>query len=373
MIDPSAPNIREAIDSRRMAVNKDGSSSGEKTYYVLQVADEQGALNALHNFAPAKSYGKMKLLNTTVEGQNGNTLFVVKCSYGTSDKTFLTDFRQKRFVPFWGWEQTKEVVQVPYMFRRTFAWPINQNTDAPKNVVTGIGVRMQEVTERRVRRVLTVQGRVNDVTNLDVIAEQTNKLHKIKNRWYRFIGGEVDQDQTDVTMCTLRYVWEVDEGTRIRATSAQRVYESYSEQVPYEQRDAVSSDELNFNGAYVLVPSQKNRTEKRYDAELELENRDIDAVGGVRTDGNWFVRYPFEMTDVIANGVTDSGETVDEFALTQSARTAPTVTRIRLFETEAAGWRKLPHIIDLENQNVRITTDLKRLFGSETTEFGLGG
>ena len=135
----------------------------------------------------------------------------VDCEY-SNDSRFV-DLRQpNKDDPkwyHWGWAQRKVMVDIPICVRSLV---INDglNGQISKKVWK---IAKRQVAETRLVRPLNVRIRVDNIRDLDVIDDQTDKLHVMPDgKLYHFQGATVSQVD-DEGYYDISYMWERDKGT----------------------------------------------------------------------------------------------------------------------------------------------------------------
>jgi len=136
----------------------------------------------------------------------------VDCMY-SSDGRYIDLRTPNRDQPawyHWGWAQRKVQVELPVAIRAMKLSTAGDGTEVEKKVWT-IGKKI--INEMRVVRPLQVRVQVTDVRIFDVIARQTDKLHRMPDgRLYHFEGASVSQVD-DAGNYDISYTWELDPGT----------------------------------------------------------------------------------------------------------------------------------------------------------------
>lgn len=173
------------------------------------------ALNAtgiptLGSFHPTQP--DLKLDSYNVSSDASGTC-VVDCNY-SNDARFIDMRRQpNRDKPtwyHWGWSQRKVMIEVPVAVRSIV---LNTDANGTEYSMKVWKIAKKQVSETRTIRPLTVRVNVSNVRNLDVIAEQTDTLHKMPDgKWYHFEGANVTQVD-DIGNYDISYTWEYDAGT----------------------------------------------------------------------------------------------------------------------------------------------------------------
>jgi hypothetical protein len=144
---------------------------------------------------------------------DGSGVCRVDCMY-SADGRFIDVRRPNRDNPawyHWGWAQRKVQVEIPMAIRSMVLATSGAGTEVEKKVWK-IGKKI--LNETRVIRPLQVRVQINDVRIFDVIAAQTDKLHRMPDGgYYHFEGATVSQVD-DAGNYDISYTWERDTGTR---------------------------------------------------------------------------------------------------------------------------------------------------------------
>lgn len=136
---------------------------------------------------------------------------VIDCEY-SNDSRFI-DFRQpNKDSPawyHWGWSQRKVMIDIPIAVRSAVV-----NEGLGGSITKKVWkIAKKQVSETRVLRPLQVRVQISNVRDLDVIADQTDKLHVMPDgRTYHFEGANVQQVD-DAGFYDISYTWECDNGT----------------------------------------------------------------------------------------------------------------------------------------------------------------
>ncbi len=295
--------ITERVDGRKYTRDANGTAAATRTFVVLNAANEHSARVAFEELADHRQFPGVPdiglvLDRIDIEGRGGNSHYVVTATYST----FKGGRRQAEpsnvaFEPFFGWERVKAEVEVPWCWVETITTTSGDLQES--TLVWAAGVR--NITERRIRRTLTVEFVTDQTRELDIIAEQEDNLHIIRGNKYHFIGADVAQDTRDPKKFSITYTWEWDRGT-------------------YMPND--SSTTLIPNNAPLLATRDLMKK-----AHIPLPSRaSIDETGGV------LIRAPYYRLDLIAN---------------ESASLSPTCIEWLPYYTDADGWRGLPGMIPL--------------------------
>lgn len=212
--------ITERIDTRRLSLDANGQSAGTRSFSILGVQNAAGALVAFNDLAGSKIFPDNPALvfdRVDIEGRNGNSLYIATASYST----FKGGRRQQDPtdappVPFFGWAYGKETVKIPLAYQVDITTRAGDE-ELTKRVWTAT---TQDITERRIKRTLKVSFRAANTAQLDIIADQDRKVHKIRGIQYLFLGADVSQSATDQTEFVITYSWELDRGTFITPTES---------------------------------------------------------------------------------------------------------------------------------------------------------
>ena len=136
----------------------------------------------------------------------------IDCEY-SNDSRFV-DLRQpNKDAPdwyHWGWSMRKVMVDIPIAVRSAILGTDLSGQQTTKKVWK---IAKKQVAETRIIRPLQVRVKIDNVRDLDVIAQQTDKLHVMPDgKTYRFEGANVTQID-DEGYYDISYTWERDEGT----------------------------------------------------------------------------------------------------------------------------------------------------------------
>jgi hypothetical protein len=348
------PQVKEQRDSRRYTTASNGGVTAQRKFFVFDCPNEQAAIQAVEDDAGGKTFPNlpatlgMRLTGVDCEATAGDRVYLVTCNYGTAE-TATADFRNPPAqVPFWGWSEVQVEVEIPFIFTRAIT-SIQRQDDQDENippVIYVVQAGSRTAVERRIRRTLTVKATIANVRQLDVISNQTNKLHRIGSRWYRFIGADVDQDTSNPMMFTLRYTWEEDLGTKVNAKT-EWVWESYDGAATNDPNttNRLPVPVLKYNNYWIIVPNQGGIGERRFDPDEYEPTQE----GGERLEGVFYVRFPYEVVDIVAFGLDEASLNNPDPSIQAQARLqAPTAHRVSIYEKDRDGWRQLPFIINLE-------------------------
>lgn len=206
------PTAYELGLQRDWSNNRAGKQTARRRFIVDSIspaaallADGIPTLNTEHPDLPNL---RLDRYNVSV---NSDGTCAVDCEY-SNDSRFV-DLRQpNKDDPawyHWGWAQRKVMVDIPICVRSLI---INDglNGQVSKKVWK---IAKKQVAETRVIRPLQVRVKIMNVRDLDVIAEQTDKLHIMPDgKTYHFEGANVTQVD-DQGYYDISYTWERDEGT----------------------------------------------------------------------------------------------------------------------------------------------------------------
>ena len=206
------PTAFELALERDWSRNRAGKQTAKRRFRVDTIspaaalqADAIPALNSQHPDLPTL---RLDRYNVSVDASG---VCVVDCDY-SNDARFI-DLRQpNKDAPtwyHWGWSQRKVMVEIPIAVRSLI---INDgiNGQVSKKVWK---IAKKQISETRVIRPLQVRVKINNVRDLDVIAEQTDRLHVMPDgKTYHFEGATVTQVD-DAGFYDISYTWEYDAGT----------------------------------------------------------------------------------------------------------------------------------------------------------------
>ena len=217
-------SIAELIDSRQYTRDANGKEAATRVFRVLEAQNEAGARDAFYaltdfNRFPGAGFGCV-LDRISVEGRNGNTLFIVTASYSSFKGFLKRDEPEESFVPFFGWGYRKVTIQLPFVYQTTLTTSSGE-LEASKKVWAAKTI---DIAETRLVRTLKVRYQTDNSNTLDVIAEQDRKLHTIRGKQYLFTGADVQQDSKDTNVFIITYNWEQDNGTRFKPSQSVRIY-----------------------------------------------------------------------------------------------------------------------------------------------------
>lgn len=190
-----------------------GKSQSIRTF-VVDTLDMQAALTA--DGVPLAStqhplYPNLTLDSVGATPQQDGTC-IVTCRY-SNDRRFGSTRTPNKDAPnwyHWGWASRKVMVEIPVAVRALVLSSDGTDTQAEK-LVWKIGKK--QVSETRIIRPLQVRVKVSNVSDLDVIAKQTDNLHVMPDgRLYHFEGGTVSPIDDSGTY-DISYAWELDQGT----------------------------------------------------------------------------------------------------------------------------------------------------------------
>jgi hypothetical protein len=241
------PTAYELGLKRDWTKNRAGKQTARRRF-VVDTIDPAAALladgipltNTSHPDLPT-----LRLDRYNVSVSNDGTCSV-ECDY-SNDSRFVDMRQPDKDAPdwyHWGWSQRKVMVDIPICVRSLV---INDglNGQISKKVWK---IAKKQVAETRVMRPLQVRVRIDNVRDLDVIANQTDKLHLMPDgKLYHFQGANVSQVD-DEGFYDISYAWEQDQGTFYFP-------ESQSADVQYCD-PAIAGQELSRLPYHVLVAYQ---------------------------------------------------------------------------------------------------------------------
>lgn len=182
--------------------------------FVVPTLNPQAALEAEN--LPAVSTTHPDIPTVRLDRYNvsvdSNGVCVVDCMY-SSDGRFI-DLRQpNRDQPawyHWGWSQRKVQVELPMAIQSSVLSTAGGGTEVEKKVWK---IGKKQINEMRIIRPLQVRVQITNVRIFDVIADQTDKLHRMPDgKLYHFEGAVVNQVD-DAGNYDISYTWEYDPGT----------------------------------------------------------------------------------------------------------------------------------------------------------------
>jgi len=293
-------SISEMIDSRRYSRDADGQRAGTRVFRVLNAQTEDAARVEWEGLSDGRVFPTDPALvwdRIDVQGTNGNTVYIVTATY----TTFRGGRRQRDpetlpAEPVFGWGQAKETVDIPFAYQVDITTATGDQT-ATKTVWDA---KLVKVVERRVRRTLRVEYTTTNTATLDVIAEQDHKVHKIRGKYYLFLGADVQQDSKDQTRFIITYSWELDNGTWVTSTDDTLIIFPDS---------PIPDPGDGLRHGYVCAPRY---TVQRGDA--------------------FNIRKPYTTLDLIAP---------------RNPETPPQAVNIQAVENDDDGWRSLPGMVPL--------------------------
>lgn len=206
------PTAYELILAQDWSKNRAGKQTGRRRFVVDDVNPASAllapgipAVNSEHPDLP-----NLRLDRYQVSSQTDGTC-TVDCEY-SNDSRFV-DLRQpNKDDPtwyHWGWAQRRVMVDIPICVR-SLVIADGLNGQVSKKVWK---IAKKQVAETRILRPLNVRVQLSNVRDLDVIAQQTDKLHVMPDgKTYRFEGASVAQVD-DEGFYDISYTWERDEGT----------------------------------------------------------------------------------------------------------------------------------------------------------------
>jgi hypothetical protein len=207
-------NAYELAIQRDWSNNRAGKASARRRF-VVDTINPAAAL--LANGIPTLNTEHPDLLDLRLDrynvSVNNDGTCTIDCEY-SNDSRFV-DFRQpNKDSPtwyHWGWSMRKVMVDIPIAVRSAIL-----GTDAAGQQLTKKvwKIAKKQVAETRIIRPLQVRVLITNVRDLDIIAQQTDKLHIMPDgKTYRFEGANVTQVD-DEGYYDISYTWERDEGTR---------------------------------------------------------------------------------------------------------------------------------------------------------------
>lgn len=291
--------LNEVIDTRQISKDANGQIAGSRTFHAF-VTSPAAALAEFDLDPGTRLYPDNAALvfdRVDVRGTNGNTLYVLTATYST----FRGGRRQQEPEtttenPFFGWDYQRETVTLPAAYLQTLTTRSGDLSDT-KTVWNATTVK---VDERRVLRTVTVSFVTDNAANLDIIADQARKIHKIRGREYLFLGADVAQDPKDATRYRIKYTWELDRGTTIQQTPTTLII---------------------FPGAPVPDPGGPERY-------MYLLAPDEATIG----PNSVTLRRPYRTLDVVAAA---------------DPTTPPVAVEILAYDEDPDGWRGLPGMVPL--------------------------
>jgi hypothetical protein len=302
-------DIQELIDSRQYKVDRFGKEAATRVFRVLQVSNEIGAKNEFNRLADSNQFPGASafcvLDSVSVEGKNGNTVFIVTANY-SSFGGFLAPRDDTVVDSFFGWGYRKVTVKLPFLYQGTITTSSGE-TEGITNLVWF--AKTVDIVETRLLRTYKLKYKARNSNELDVIAQQDRKLHLINGEQYLFNGADVQQDSKDPRVFIITYTWELDKGTFARASPKMKLY--------------ISGDSaINFPTIGSL-------------------RQDVGILCGFRSGSasNQFVSETSEHPVLIRSPYT----TVD-LAGAEAALTIPKPTGYMLYDYDDEGWKRLPGI-----------------------------
>lgn len=302
-------DIQELIDSRQYTIDRTGKEAGTRVFRVLQVSNEVGAKDEFRRLAgfdqfPGASSGCI-LDNVSVEGKNGNTVFIVTANY-SSFGGFLGPREDTAFAPFMGWGYRKVTVKLPFLYQATITTSSGENVDITNLVWLAKTV---DIVETRLIRTYKVRYQTSNINDLDIIADQDRKLHFINGNQYLFNGADVQQDSKDPTIFFITYTWELDKGTFARVSPKMKLY-------------IAGDSAINFP----TIPSLR---------------QDVGILCGFRsgTSSNQFISETSDEAIMVRSPYTSV-----DLAGAETSLTIPKPTGYLLYDYADEGWKKLPGI-----------------------------
>jgi hypothetical protein len=205
--------IELAFASNRVSTDRNGRATASRRFIVDTLAKD-AALTA--DGIPTTGSQHPNYTNLTLDRisaeVSGNGVCYVECEY-SNDRRFVEARQPNRDAPswyHWGWAQRAVQVEIPIAVRSSVI-STNQFGEEITTLVWKIGKKL--LTEIRIIRPCSVRITVSNVRALDVIADQTNKLHTMPDGMvYLFEGGTVSQVDDTLTY-DVSYVWSRDNGT----------------------------------------------------------------------------------------------------------------------------------------------------------------
>lgn len=292
--------LNEVIDTRQISKDANGQIAGSRTFHAF-VTSPAAALAEFDLDPGTRLYPDNPALvfdRVDVRGTNGNTLYVLTATYST----FRGGRRQQEPEtttdnPFFGWDYQREVVELPSAYRQTLT---TRSGDIEETKIVW-NVTKAKVDERRVLRTVTVSFITDNASNLDIIADQARKIHKIRGREYLFLGADVSQDPKDQTRYRIKYTWQLDSGTTVRFSSG--VF-------AVRPQDADLIGPLRFPQPVIFLAPE-----------------DVDVSGY-----SALIRKPYTIVDVVAN---------------PDPTMPPSAVAIYPYDEDPDGWRGLPGMVPL--------------------------
>jgi hypothetical protein len=207
------PTAYELALQRDWSNNRAGKSTARRRF-VVDTINPAAAL--LANGIPTLNTEHPDLLDLRLDrynvSVNNDGTCTIDCEY-SNDSRFV-DFRQpNKDSPtwyHWGWSMRKVMVDIPIAVRSAILY---QGGDQSTTQRTVWKIAKKQVAETRIIRPLQVRVQIDNVRDLDVIAQQTDKLHVMPDgKYYHFQGANVTQVD-DEGYYDISYTWERDEGT----------------------------------------------------------------------------------------------------------------------------------------------------------------
>jgi hypothetical protein len=209
-----ALNVYElGLTGNGQAVDYNGKASATRTFVVdtisQQAALEADGIPALNSQHPTLPNLILDAIDAQVE--DGGICRVV-CRYSNS-RQFGSTRTPNKDAPrwyHWGWASRVVQIEVPIAVR-ALVIAKDQFGAGDERLVWKIGRKI--VNETRIIRPLQVRVQVSNVRDLDVIAQQKDRLHVMPDgNQYHFEGATVNQVDDNGTY-DISYIWELDEGT----------------------------------------------------------------------------------------------------------------------------------------------------------------
>lgn len=201
------------VQGNGQSVDYNGKGSATRTFNVDTIspqaalsADGVPAINSQHPTLTGLILDAITV-ETEVEG-----ICKVVCRYSNS-RQFGSTRTPNKDAPrwyHWGWASRTVQIEVPIAVR-ALVIAKDQYGNGDERLVWKIGRKF--VNETRIIRPLQVRVQVSNVRDLDVIAQQKDRLHVMPDgHKYHFEGATVSQVDDNGTY-DISYIWELDEGT----------------------------------------------------------------------------------------------------------------------------------------------------------------
>lgn len=207
--------VQELADGPSFQSDLNDMKSGTRRFAVLQCPTAYAAAMAFEAEPSAQNYPGFINPRT-----NGPLLKLYSYSLSNAGglAVWFIDAEYRPELPFVGSKYTYEDVRVTAEVPLAVPVKITAPTGVSANDQLVYGFELFPVQEHRIHRIVKVARKFtnvgdDNVTQLDYISTQLDKLHSIFGKLHRLVSAVVVPDDRDRYLFTITYEWELDLGT----------------------------------------------------------------------------------------------------------------------------------------------------------------